>query len=410
MNIKRIKTTAALLAVLLLTGALPSIAPARQPKALTRIDPAICARLDRLLGPSDGVLLAGPDGKILYEKNADAALTPASVLKIVTALFALRRLGADFRFATDFLVDEHRNLYVRGNGDPLLTSEEIEMAAGELARRISAVGDVVADGSGFAPVRIPGVSRTLNPYDAPSGALCVNFNTVQFRREGNEIFSAEPQTPLTPLASRTARNSGLRQGRIVLPAESGAPLQYAAELFAAFLRRAGVSVAGAARPGLAPPAAQLLLRRHSPVPLDEVVRKALKYSNNYMANQLFITAGCLNSPGPASLENSLVAAGEFLSGELKISGIRMAEGSGISRKNRVSARSLAAILREFAPHCALLQRKGAEFYKTGHLKGVRTRAGYIDAPGGLYPFVVLRNASGKDTEPVMIHLKKLAGI
>ncbi|PQP32719.1 D-alanyl-D-alanine carboxypeptidase, partial [Desulfobacteraceae bacterium SEEP-SAG10] len=69
-----------------------------------------------------------------------------------------------------------------------------------LDTQLKNINDLVLDGSYFKdPVLIPGVASTYEPYDAPNGALCVNFNTVNFRRDKNGAYvSAETQTPLLP--------------------------------------------------------------------------------------------------------------------------------------------------------------------------------------------------------------------
>jgi len=78
------------------------------------------------------------------------------------------------------------------------------------------------------------------------------------------------------------------------------------------------------------------------------------------------------------------------------------EGSGISRKNRVSADQMLRILDRFESHHTLLRRQGREYYKTGTLYGISTRAGYIESgSGGFYRYVVMMNSRGKSTRPVM---------
>ena len=66
------------------------------------------------------------------------------------------------------------------------------------------------------------------------------------------------------------------------------------------------------------------------------------------------------------------------------------------------------VLDEFEPHHRLMRKKGREFYKTGTLYGVNTRAGYIaDGNGGLYRYVVMINTPGKSTKPIMRKLLKI---
>jgi D-alanyl-D-alanine carboxypeptidase/D-alanyl-D-alanine-endopeptidase (penicillin-binding protein 4) len=78
------------------------------------------------------------------------------------------------------------------------------------------------------------------------------------------------------------------------------------------------------------------------------------------------------------------------------------EGSGISRSNRLSARQLVRVLEAFTPLRHLMRREGNQWYKTGTLRGVSTRAGYLaDGDGGLWRFAVLINTPGKRADRVV---------
>ena len=78
------------------------------------------------------------------------------------------------------------------------------------------------------------------------------------------------------------------------------------------------------------------------------------------------------------------------------------EGSGISRHNRLSVRDMVTVLHHFRPYAHLMPHEGSESYKTGTLKGVRTRVGYIDlGPGKRYCFALFRNRSNQTTAPIM---------
>ena len=78
------------------------------------------------------------------------------------------------------------------------------------------------------------------------------------------------------------------------------------------------------------------------------------------------------------------------------------EGSGISRQNRTSAKDMERILKAFEPYHRLMRHEGKDFYKTGTLRGISTRAGYIEnAEGRLYRYVLLINTPGKSATRVM---------
>jgi D-alanyl-D-alanine carboxypeptidase/D-alanyl-D-alanine-endopeptidase (penicillin-binding protein 4) len=361
------------------------------------------------VGGADAVLVVAPDGRVLWSHRPRAAMIPASTLKIVTALAALHYLGESHRFETHFF-REGPDLRVKGLGDPLLVSEVVREAAAEAAAEVDSVRHLLLDDSYFAgELTVPGVSDSTNPYDAPNGALCVNFNTVFFRTAGGRPVSAEPQTPLLPMVLPRIRASGLDSGRIVLSAENDEALRYAGALFAHFLEARGLALTGEIRRAPATPSDAVPLVRHrSPYALTEVISRLLEFSNNFIANQLAIACGIQAHGAPGTLEKGVSALNRYAREVLGLEGAVVAEGSGISRENRLSAAHLVAALERFSPHHRLMARSGNEWYKTGHLSGIRTRAGYVEAPGGrLYRFAVLVNTRGKTTGPAMGRVHRL---
>ncbi|MCG8684962.1 MAG: D-alanyl-D-alanine carboxypeptidase, partial [Desulfobacterales bacterium] len=170
--------------------------------------------------PRTGVLLTDARGTVLYTRNAGTALVPASTLKVLTSLVVLERWGSTHRFSTRFALDDG-NLHIKGLGDPLFISEAIEAACRDLTEKtgLMQIRDIILDQTWFdKEISIPGTGRSLNPYDATTGALCANFNTVYFEWDRNRkrYRSAEPQTPLLPVFEKQIRATGLTHGRILL--------------------------------------------------------------------------------------------------------------------------------------------------------------------------------------------------
>jgi D-alanyl-D-alanine carboxypeptidase/D-alanyl-D-alanine-endopeptidase (penicillin-binding protein 4) len=361
--------------------------------------------IEKLIGSTDAVLVAGPDGKIIYSKNMDQKLVPASALKVFTALTALHYLGPDYRFRTEFYVDGSNNLIIKGYGDPLLVSEAVKKISEQVAQCLPAVEDIVLDDAFFVkPIDIPGASTlSRNPYNAPNGALCVNFNTVYFTREKGILVSAEPQTPLLPLALKRIRGSNPDAGRITFSFDGDEITTYAGEMFIHFFREAGMKVTGGLRLGRVNPAKDRLIFRHaSEYSVTDIIERLLKYSNNYIANQLLISIGASVYGPPGTLEKGVAAANGYASEILGIREIVIAEGSGLSRKNRASATMFYKMLDVFAPYHALMPTEGSDFYKTGTLSGIRTRVGYIrTGSGDLYRYVILLNTPDKTVDPII---------
>lgn len=368
--------------------------------------------LERRIEPSDAVILADPNGQLLVAENADQPLVPASILKLLTSLMAIDVLGFEFRYSTEFYVDPQRNLIIRGYGDPLLVSEVVADISAELAHRLSAssrLNHIELDQSHFVqPLTIPGVSSSSQPYDAPNGALCVNFNTVYFKRINGRYVSAEPQTPLLPFALKKIKARRLKNGRVVLSRLKNENTLYAGMLFRYFLMQQGLRFDGTVRIGTVTASDRLILKYQSPHALPDIISKLLEHSNNFITNQLLISAGVGKYGPPGSLDKGVRALRGFADDRLGLHQIKLVEGSGISRANRISASQMMAVLKHFEPYRHLMRREKNEFYKTGTLRGISTRAGYLlNLKGHRFAFVVMRNTPGNTAQDLMPYLKKL---
>lgn len=370
---------------------------------------ALKRELAAKVGRRDAVMVVSPDGKILAAVHEDLALVPASILKLVTTLAALEKLGPEYRFRTDFFIDSQNDLKIKGYGDPLLISEHLQVVAENMAARLSSIRNLILDDSYFEqPIRIPGRGTSTEPYDAPNGALCVNFNTVAFNRLNGSWVSDEPQTPLLPSVIPRIVASGLTRGRITLAADTSEALQYSGELFRYFFQQAGMVVQDGVRRGRVDPQKdQLLWSYHSRDDLRQVVAGLLEYSNNFIANQILLIMGAEVMGPPATMDKGLRVLRDYYYKVLKIGDGRIAEASGLSRRNRITARAMQKILQRYEPYHTLMRHEGRQFYKTGHLKGIRTRAGFLtSARGGLYRFVVIINTPKKSTDGVMGAIEK----
>ncbi len=360
--------------------------------------------LTPMIGHRDAVMVVSSGGKPLVKINVKRFLIPASILKVLTALAAIDTLGPDYRFPTDFYRDSRNNLIIKGYGDPLLISEHLETICKILAGKIQSVESLLLDNTYFSqPILIPGRGKSSEPYDAPNGALCVNFNTVAFRNQNGHWISDEPQTPLLPVVIPKIVASGLTNGRITLAADSQEALQYTGELFRYFLGKHGVTVLGEIGNGEADPEKHHRLWRYlSETGLQEIVAKLLEFSNNFIANQLLLSMGAHAYGPPATVEKGLRVLNTYYRNKLNIQGGTIVEASGISRQNRVSARDMMTVLEHFSPYYKLMRHNGRQYYKTGHLKGIRSRIGYLSSDqGDPYRFVVMVNTSGKSTHGIM---------
>ena len=406
-------------AALLAVGALPACA---------QLPPSVNAALQRAQVPADAMsALVVPVDPPLAERlrhRADASVNPASVMKLVTTYAALDLLGPDYTWDTQFLTDGtvdqgvlRGNLYVRGGGDPKLVLERLQAAFFSLQDRGVRVvlGDIVLDHSAF---ELPGHDagafdgEALRPYNASPDALLVNFKSVVLTFQPDpaagvaRVLSEPPLAGLAVDASVPLTKRGCGDWRASLrarfddanairfegsyPAACGErvwpvayqdPASYAARAMEGLWRASGGAVTGQVRTGLTPPGARLLLSAPS-LPLSDIISDVNQWSNNVMAQQVFLTLGRL---APARVDALTephgplqpMRAGRFERSREVVSrwwkttfGIRsgapvMDNGAGLSRDERITPDALAELLRHAARH-----RQGAQFVQSLSIAGV----------------------------------------
>jgi D-alanyl-D-alanine carboxypeptidase/D-alanyl-D-alanine-endopeptidase (penicillin-binding protein 4) len=362
----------------------------------------------------NGGLIVTRNGEIIYERNADSQLMPASVQKIGTALAAIHILGKDYRFLTRFYLSADRDLYIQGLADPLLVSEEVAKIVATLrGRGLSSIRNIVVDDSGCRLENgTDGASNTLNPYDAQNSCLAVNFNTINLIKGADgSVRSGEEQTPTLPLMRELAQGLPPGTHRINATATGNQSLRYVGELFAAMFKKQGVTVRGEIIPGPVPEGLKPLCEHASSKSLDEVLTGLLKYSNNFIANQLFLAMGAKEYGWPATWDKGQRAMTGLYRNELGLleKDIVVREGSGLSRQNRVTPKAMLVILEAFKPHATLLPFENNCLRKSGTMTGVYGYAGYFAGARGLDSFVLLLNQPKNTRDQVLELLGALHG-
>ena len=307
-------------------------------------------------------------------------------------------------------MDSEHNLKIKGYGDPFLVSEVWEKCADLVAAKVRVFEDLVLDDTYFSHrISIPGCDGSTNPYDAPVGALCINFNTIFFDRDqGGEVASAEPQTPMIPFALDKIESLGLKKGRHAFINNSREAALYAGELFLHFLRKRGVACRGGTRMGAVEPRDRLIHTYRSRFTLEQVLKKMLKFSSNFIANQICISLGARQWGPPGTLPKGVRVIRDYAGKVLNLRDVLIVEGSGVSRKNRISAIDMLSVLGQFLPYRHLLVKKNEFSYKTGTLMGIRARSGYFDGGhGDPSYFVVFLDNSGSEMESLMKCIKEV---
>ncbi len=348
-----------------------------------------------------GGFISSADGSIAAQLNSDTPYIPASIIKIATALVALEVLGPSFRYKTEFYIRDKTTLYIRGSGDPFLVSEFVAAIARELKDKgIERIDRIVIDDSRFnLPTAADGSTGTDNPYDAPNSALAVNFNSLAIQVNADTgVATGEFQTPLLPLSQAIGRQLPPGQHRVnVSSFASGTTAdinhRYVAELFAAFLRKEGLDVGTALQSGTVDTDCVLIYTFINPKSVREIVEDCLKFSNNFIANQLFLSCGAARFGYPATWEKGRQALRQVLTEQFLVEGhgFDIHEGSGLSRRTRVTPRFMMAVLEAFKPYRHLLPGKETMLIKSGTLTDVYCYAGYFNSRHASDPFVIMLN-------------------
>lgn len=390
-------------------------------------------------------------GDTLFSREADRLYTPASNLKLFTAASALLALGPDHRFVTPLLAtgpvdgDTLRgDLVLGGAGDPDLVTEDLAALADTLAALgVRAVeGDVRADASRFDDVEWgPGWMWDDGPYWywPYVSALTLNDNTVTVVvRPGPgpgdpvtaTLVPATGYVAVNVRAVTVADSAGALdvvrhwtpkenvidvEGTMAAGSDSVAeirtvedPARYAATVFAELLEARGIAIAGEpTRAPLEPGVPADTLARHVSEPLAESVRNFLKISDNLTGEQLVKTLAAEIDGPPGSYDAGLAVERRILAGEAGIDTTRvhLADGSGVSRYNLVTARGITTLLAAMDAREDLREAwwaalpiagvdgtledrmrgtaaEGRARGKTGTLSGVTALSGYVPTAGG----------------------------
>ena len=427
--------------------------------------------------------------------HADLPLVPASLAKLPTTAFALEELGTDFTMNTRVLAKgEQRgdtlrgDLVVMGGGDPFLVSERLWLLARDVrATGLTTVtGRLVIDSSWLTPdtldpVRTSEREVSDRPYAAGLSALAVNFNAGAIRiqpgrQAGSPVMVEADPLPCAYLQIDTRLVTGTPEsaeqlavklepdgngGEIAkiegtLPARAPArveyrsvsdPLAFSASMVRAFLTREGIVIAGPTAFEAAPSEARLLVEFPS-LQLRELVAKANRYSNNFMADQIALALSkrvgpaakdSTARPAPTDLEArdtlpdavaldsssraaSLTEAGRWITARLRETcgapaNVRQLDGSGLHPGSRLTAETLARLLArewadlrigpDFAASLAVPGQEGTLHgrFKDGPLPVMRGKTGTMSEPtasgiagyletsrGAIVAFAILMNA------------------
>lgn len=356
-----------------------------------------------------GFVLLDANQTLLQAKNGQTFYVPASTTKLITALLAIEHWGLQHRFKTEFYLRQQAGqkpiLVVKGFGDPFLVSEELQMIASHLKSELAQLGvneisSIQLDVAYYQPDLImPGTSQSSNPYDAIPSAVAANFNTINVIKSGSVMKSAEEQTPLVTTGKQIVENSNeyqkIKNGkklRINLGANVERTQRYFAELLQAFLQQEGIKVGNEVVWQSVTEQDTLLYRHLNSRSLADVIKPMMKYSTNFIANQLALNLSVEVLGGQASKNKVQKAYQQLLNRRFDWQDFYIEDGAGLSRNNRLSPVQLIDVLHAFKPWRHLLPEiEQRVFAKSGSLIGVSTLAGYLEKDQELWPFAMMIN-------------------
>ena len=419
--------------------------------AYAQLPSEVEAELVRAKIPRDAVSIVVADAQPTHaaariNHRGSVLVQPASVMKLITTYAALDVLGPAFTWTTPVFIEGttkdgvlNGSVYLQGQGDPKMVVERVWL----LLRRLQGLGiktikgDIVIDRSAFEVPEVDPASfdgEPLRPYNAAPDAFLVNYKSVVMTftpdlRTGLAFVQYDPPLAGVTMASSvplsntacsdyrgTLKADFLDPKRIrflgsypascgerIWPVAYSDPSSYAMRALHGMWLEAGGRLEGVVRLGPVPTG----LRANKPsfestsAPLAEIVRDINKYSNNVMAQQLFLTLGRDTPQRPASFEASRAMLNQWWRTQLGADDVPVLDnGSGLSRSERASANALTRLLQKAyaspvmselmasLPITGLdgtLKRSKANavaHLKTGSLNGVSAIAGYVDGQNG----------------------------
>lgn len=335
-------------------------------------------RSDALGGRTSLVALDARDGTVLADES-DGAHVPASTTKVLTAVGALAELGPDATFTTSVVRDGSRLVLV-GGGDPYLSDVRTKgspVERADLATLAAATAKQVGD------------QQVSLGYDVSL------FSGPSVSPAWEDGYVGAVVAPVSPL--------WIDRGRVGA-ARSTDPAGDAARRFAELLRARGVDVTGEPQQAEAPADATRVAAVRS-ARLSRIVEQFLADSDNEVA-EVLLRQAAIAAGEPGSFAGGAKVVSQVLrQAGVTTEGLVLYDGSGLSRKNRIAARTLAETMVEVAatPRLGSVlsglpvggfsgtlenrydragDARGRIRAKTGTLTGVHSLAGVVTLSGG----------------------------
>ena len=266
---------------------------------------------------SGAVALDLATGSILFAQNGARSLAPASNEKLPLTYAAFVRLGAAYRIDTDVLGEGGQDgttwtgsLVLKGNGDPTLSRADLRVLASQVraAGILQVTGGVIGDES--------------------------SYDTRRMVAGWKPSFYIEESPPLSALVVDRGRLGGYT---------TRTPAVAAATAFRDALRAAGVAVNGPVRVGTSEDWLEPIASVSSPT-LATMLRYMDRESDNFTAEMLLKQLGLSELDRGTSAAGASVVMQALTEAGIPMAGVRIVDGSGLSRLDRLTANALGGLL------------------------------------------------------------------
>jgi D-alanyl-D-alanine carboxypeptidase/D-alanyl-D-alanine-endopeptidase (penicillin-binding protein 4) len=346
------------------------------------------------------------DNRTLYERNSKKLFHPASNQKLLTTAAVLNLLNANYEITTKcFISGEifdgmiNGNLYIKGSGDPLLTTWDLDSLASRIKMKgiTSITGDLVGDDSYFDSLYW---GQGWMWDDEPSSneafisSLCVNKNSVKINIQPTSntddalsiileptlssisivnygVCTSDTSIPELTVSRLRGENKIIVQGRINPGSESKdyfvsvwKPEMIFLQLLRDRMKLQGISVMGKSRLGMAGNRKHFTEIKHT---LDSVIHRANKFSDNLAAENLLKILAAEKVGIPGTAQNGLQLVKNLLLAEgIDTTNMILADGSGASWYNEIAPEAIVKLLYKMYKKKTIFQR----YYESLAIAGV----------------------------------------
>ncbi|WP_373740840.1 D-alanyl-D-alanine carboxypeptidase/D-alanyl-D-alanine-endopeptidase [Neisseria sp.] len=406
-------------------------------------------------------------GRMLAEHRADEPVNPASTMKLVTAFAAFRALGANYRWKTGFKSTAgigngvlQGDIYWQGSGDPVFDQKDLlavqQQLRGKGIRNIA--GQLVLDRSLWTDTGSADdfANDAREAFTTAPDPVMLAYKVAWLKAEddgaGGVNITSNPPLPEIPLVNRAAwdeknadaeckkpsayLNAGYNGGALHVSGKlprscAGKEIfvnmltmpEFAAKSFVNHWRGAGGQISDGHREGVTPSEAATLAVAESK-PLHEILADMNKHSNNVIARTVFLQLGGKRQDGQTVRRAESVLRRELGEAGIRTDALVLENGSGLSRRERVSTRMLGEMLEKtyysrFRQHFidslpaaggdgtlkTRLKQAGSSLrLKTGTLKNVAALAGYWTGGRPLVVVAVINHENAAKYQPALDRL------